>query len=430
MVIFLSIIITLLGVSLIFIEKNIYNPFSIFLIFWGVIGILLDFRFFGMYAIENIKTYYIFFGGLLSYAIGCFFMMYPIKKDSGLSINKTALNYKPNYLIIDLSYFTALFFICSRLITVIPMMINGTPMKQIRRIYLDVDEGITSSGLEGMIEQFVLRPLNFVFIIFFSVILFSPQISKKRKIKYSVYTVGILFLYSVSTGGARVNFFLLLMVSIFSYFIFNKKNKTEFHLTRKQKYLMFSMVGVLTMLLYIFTAWRDPNGTVFNMIYRYFVGPIKHMDMWVTTIGEERTYGALFFHGILRPVTGVLKTLGALDAHPNYVVTAIQMHSNLEQFTYIGPSMLYNAFVTTFFYFYADFGMAGVFAGSMFYGGLSGYLYLKMKKNFNYLSLGFYLLIILGYYTSMVRWPFYESKYVLAFLFYRFFFFKKGNDLL
>lgn len=377
-----------------------------------------------MYPIENNKTYFIFFYGLLFYAIGCFFSMFPLRNTIE---NKQYKKMNINFKIVNSAYLFSFVFISYRLTKVIPMLLNGSTMKQIRRIYLDTDEGITSSGLEGMIEQFVLRPLNFVFIIFLSAVLFDSKINKKTKIRYSLYSIGILVMYSISTGGARINFFLLLMVSVCSYFIFNKENHNELKFSTKQKWIMATMVTFLIFLLYVFTVLRDPNGTIINMLYRYFVGPIKHMDMWVSSIGDDRTGGALFVHGLLRPVTGVLKSIGIINSHPEIIKSAIQMHSNLETFTYIGPGMLYNAFVTTFFYFYSDFGMWGVCFGSVLYGGLSGHLYLKMRKNFNLLNLGFYLLIILGYYTSMVRWPFYESKYVLAFIFYRFFFYKEGT---
>lgn len=425
MIVFLSICFILLGCFVAILEHNIYNPFTIFITFWGAIGFLLTFRLFGLYPIENMKTYYVFFLGLLFYAIGCFFTMRPLKHEN-LNLSKK-ISFDFNYKLVDLAYLTSLVFIMKRLMIVVPMLLSGTTMKQIRKTYLDFDEGITSAGLEGMVEQFVLRPLNFVFIIILSVLLFDSTKSKRIRLKYSIFSIVILVLYSISTGGARINFFLLLMVSVFSFLIFNNQVKKEFRLSSKQKMFVIIMSVSMVGLLYIFTTLRDPNGTIFNMLYRYFVGPIKHMDMWINTMGNDRTNGALFIHGLLRPITGVLKSIGIINDHPQIILTGIQMHSDLEKFTYIGPGMLYNAFVTTFFYFYADFGMLGVCLGSLFYGGISGFFYLKMKKNFNLLNLGFFLLIILGYYTSMVRWPFYESKYVLAFIFYRLLFQKKGK---
>ena len=83
-----------------------------------------------------------------------------------------------------------------------------------------------------------------------------------------------------------------------------------------------------------------------------------------------------------------------------------------------------NAYVSCFWFFYADARMLGVVVLSCLYGFIAGQLYYRSIKYRNPIYIVLYLLVIQSIFFSFIRFPFGKAYYFLAMLIIRFLFFR------
>ena len=83
----------------------------------------------------------------------------------------------------------------------------------------------------------------------------------------------------------------------------------------------------------------------------------------------------------------------------------------------IGWQARANAFATMFYFFYLDFRYLGVFAESLIFGFVSGFIELRTYINENMKTIAFYLLLSQAVFKSFIRWEFTVGSYVMSFLY-------------
>ncbi|MEZ7139783.1 oligosaccharide repeat unit polymerase, partial [Streptococcus pneumoniae] len=84
-----------------------------------------------------------------------------------------------------------------------------------------------------------------------------------------------------------------------------------------------------------------------------------------------------------------------------------------------------NAYVSLFWFFYADGRLLGVLIGSLLYGTFCGYIFCRYIQQQNKKNLAMLLFIYQGVFFSFIRFPFSKSNYAIAFVLLLFFAFKK-----
>ena len=152
-------------------------------------------------------------------------------------------------------------------------------------------------------------------------------------------------------------------------------------------------------------------------VYDYFAIPIPQLSYWMEQIEESNTLssGVGFFNGIIELPIRVLSALG-LNAKEYYSIIN-EINATEKLYTHAAfNDKYYNAFVTAFFFFYADFRYIGVIIGSAVFGVAAG----KIEKNYGnarFVSFVLYLMFIQSIARIFVRWQFYNLHYVFSFLY-------------
>lgn len=92
----------------------------------------------------------------------------------------------------------------------------------------------------------------------------------------------------------------------------------------------------------------------------------------------QYTYGMASLQGVFRPVINVFELITGNDFQLlNY---ASEVSDIANSSIRLSSSVLYNAFVTPFYYFYIDFGWGGICVLSLIFGGFSNIRYKRFME--------------------------------------------------
>lgn len=401
--VFLSFLLAVLGYIK---EKNVYNPLTVFMSFFGIILLLSSLKLYDLYEVKQF-TYFIVVLGLFSFFIGYLFI--DLLKSKGKQIKKErdsqpskSLEFNPNYKILFFIYIIVIVFLSYRTFQVLIEVSQGTTLTEIRNHSQNILE---LSGLYNLTNNYVIKPIVFALIPLAVIDLFIG----KRKILLPSFIVALL--YAFSEGGRFI--FLYYIIQFFAGAIIFKK---KIIVTKKTKRRIFLLLTTSIIFILFITNIRSSDTSILKSAYMYLSGAIPHLDYRLGIIADsDRTLGLSFVMGYLTTFFVILNGFGILP-YPEFYNKAIEL-GYVEDFVRIGEDSLFNAFVTPFYYFYLDGGILGILIFSFIYGLTFTLVYYFLQQRPTIMLLSVYLLLLQGALTSMVRWQFYNPTYSLSFVF-------------
>jgi len=410
-------IITLVIVSLYFSyykEKNIFNPVFLFSGFYGCLALLSYLQLYGMIETST-NAYFIIFLGILSFNIGVLlFRVFFYKVRLTRAYKTPKINHdRVKTRILFLAVLSMTTFSAYRLMGVVPLLMQGYSLDHVRMVYFGAEvNGIGITHLTQIIEMFINLPLLYAIM---PIILIELLSGEKRTIgKVTIILSIIWIVLATLVSGGRATIYILAVEAIFIVFIYKKRRL----INKKLAIRIFLFLITALAFMYFLSIKRRNTGEYdfLYALYVYFSASIPHMSYRLDTINvmDSMTYGMTFFSGVLRPIMIAIKW--ATGNFPDIYQRTLEIGSILQTPVNIGTGKTYNAFATTFFYFYYDLGYLGVFIDSLLYGLISGFFYYQMKRNKSRRNVALYLLIIQGILTSMIRFPFILVYYTYAFL--------------
>lgn len=394
-------------------EQNIYNPIVLFSGFFGFISLLASFQLYGMNKTSD-KAYLIIVLGVLGFICGavfykCVFSRFKISnlKSSGIGHHDTI-----NTKLLFIAVLCMTIYITIRFTSILPLLLKGVPFDYIRMIYFGAEfDGVSINHTTAVLEMFLNLPILYAVIPIIAVDLVS---GKEREIGKGILILAVIWI-SLSTivSGGRVLFYIVGVVLFFAALIVKKKLR----ISRRVKIsILLILIGAIAFM-YFMSIKRNKSGEYdfLYSVYVYFSGALPHMSYRLETIdfSNKFTYGMTFVSGLLRPPMIIYKWL--FGSFPAVYQQTIDIGVELQSAVDIGTGQTYNAFATSFFYFFYDLGYIGVIVDSILYGIICEYFYIKMKRKMTKMNIALYLLIIQGILTSMIRYPFVLFYYTYAF---------------
>lgn len=217
-------------------------------------------------------------------------------------------------------------------------------------------------------------------------------------------------MYVVATSGRIL--IMHLVISLYFVYVYYKVSFSK----KTKKRIRMAIIAAFAVIL-VMTFHRSKDSSSVPTTYSYFCINFPLFSNWMKYADAHQTlyYGSGFFKGILE---GVNYLLGKFElATPLY--WDMQEIFNLIQRSWIQvfPGNWYNAYVSCFYYFYLDFGIAGVVIESFIFGKAAMAVYRGMKKRDDLLSTVMYLVVLQVVIDSFIRWQMGTFTYVMEFLF-------------
>ncbi len=411
------------------IEKNLYNPITIFSFIWMFIFSLYQMRCFGIFEVSD-QTYYLMMLGIVSFFGGALagYIPAPVKvKLSDEAVTDQIIHYR----LIKAAGLIVLAFMACEAIETYQLLRSGNSLFEIRTSLQGYAEYDFSSGLYALRRR--IGPLYtwMILPVYNSLLLITCiDIFIGKRDRQLIFISLLCMLLKSFKEGSRVAVFIFMIYLVFSFLICKESNIRMRNLKRIKKKLVIG-TAALTGILILLSVIRISQGqkTVFEEIYMYFTCCIPLFDYWSNAPGLSfRTGGAASLYGIIQlPVT----FLNVITGSSQWYKSGQQAITDTELFVKIrsmGYSDSYNAYTTAFYYFLKDFGITGIVAGSAVFGGVCSLVYNRIKCNIRNLAFSkrlifIYLLLIQAMILSFVRIYFsvasFSFTFIYAFIFVR-----------
>lgn len=379
--------------------RTIYNPGTIFLLFWAVIVFL------SVLNLDKAKpvrpaSYGLILFGLISFGFGCFVCM------SMRHGYKTAEKFTfelPDYTLLNLVCIFIIMYSAYRLRIIAGFLARGMSWGSIRMMH-----GVAGASGAGTLKGGNWSQLIHDFIVGPCIYLIAPLVSiefilGKRNKLFLILSLTAMTVYSLSTVSRAIWAFSILYLLVILVIFMRNRSLPRF--IRKYMKLIPVVVGLLFMVILFITKSRSSTSQV-NIFYNmlaYLTGGINLFDRHLhEPIAKIRTYGLFSLYGFLYPVFFVLNYAG-IRLFPGIFNNITRIKQALEEFVTISRHIRMNAYCTLFFNFYNDLGIPGVFLGSFLFGYFCMLAYICFKKKKDVRSFVCYLILVQFMIFSMAR---------------------------
>ncbi len=237
--------------------------------------------------------------------------------------------------------------------------------------YSGAENELSKNYLEAINRQFVFSPLMY-FLMPMSLYMYFI----KNKKSYLYISFAILFSILISDGGRTV---VMLYVIYLIFFIQYKKRWSHRRIMPLKKDFKLKY-KILSFLIAVFTAYVFiSRATDFeDTIVSYYGYPILFMEKKLEiALQSGYTFGMMALQGLIRPILNIIKMGTGMTFE--LLERASDASSIVQQAEYLSSEVMYNAFVTPFYYFYIDFNLLGVVVESLLFGYFTEKSYLKFR---------------------------------------------------
>ena len=427
----ITIICMLIAIFAYKVEKNWYNPATVFFSIWAVVLFLYSLKLYGIYDVDG-TTYVTITLGLFCFFIG--YMVGAARKRQTVLIQRNHNQVKEyiNYRLLKICGVLVFSFFAEEAIETLVLVNSGISLFDIRTSLQGYAEYSFSDNLYvlrsmiGPLYTWAILPIYNAMLIISCIDFFA---GKNDKILI-LMSVGCLLLKSFKEGS-RVALFAFMIYLLFAMMIYGKK----IVLSKKTKKLIHWVILAAILIIFVISNIRISTGekTFFEEIYLYFTCCIPLWDHWFSEMiakGTDYTYGATSLYGILQLPVAVLSILNGSKLE--WYQAGQQAIQDTEMFIQVrnaSYSFRSNAYTTMFYYFYKDAGVMGIILGGTLFGGVCTSVYKRMKKG---IKVGLkserqvfvYLLLLQAMVLSFVRVYFSVASYSFTFL-YAFVFIRK-----
>lgn len=399
---FIFVICILICILTFFYKRNIYNPTSIFCIWWGLIVFISGIGMFDIYIPSN-KTYTIILLSIFGFCIGNLFVdiITNLKKQElnslEYNISESKFTKNKSYKLLYMLNYISLIFLLYMLYNVVRLLLNGEMYSNIR-LLLYYSNSILKNQIDKSIYAYILEPIIYFDMILIAMISFNKNIT----IKLKILVVANILMYAFTTGARTVIFYPMCLL-IIRYLIINKHIKVKF----TKKIWFYIGIGFIIGFLIIMTYARgvETDNPILNLIESlviYFTSSIKFLEIKLDSFHNNNTffYGFSFIGGLYGILVSIFNFILGLNLiNPT---TIIGIESQISEI--VGNTIAYNAFPTMIYSFAYDFGIEGIIIGSILFGVIANILYYKFTYRKNLINCGYYLIIVFAIIESTLRW--------------------------
>lgn len=402
--IILLIIILLIEVYLVAFKRNVLHPAFWFLAVWTLCILFTEVDYYHILVKISDKAILAVWLGIAGYIVGAFL---PVR----IVVSKSKSHYVSDFTYRKIFVYIALYssFVVNVILIALTLLLlrNGTEYGTIRELYFANGSGYSASG-NGFFSSKVLALFNSListpFTYVTSIVLADNLFSKRLSVFFDIIAAIDVILYIVATGGR-----LLILVIIVTTFVLMKYY--QFSIPQKVLKNIWKIILAIVIVLIAVTIQRRTADYYkyekVNDAYAYFNITIPLLSNWIDKIDTMHlhTNGIGFFNGIIQLFdTFIFKRVGISNSLIDQFADLLGMVQNNKIQVY--HLHWYNAYVSLFLYFYADFRYFGVFIGSFIFGFASKEIYSRVVKCKQQEYLLLYVLIIQASFISFIRWHF------------------------
>lgn len=418
---FVAIFLFFCGIILYLIKRTFASPDIIFCLEWGIISLLASFGLFSMYSASN-KTWIIILCGCISFLIGTF-LTNMVKFKNGLNsknkcqveyINKTKeifMKQKTFWILMGFMFIYTLYLL-SKSIEFISL---GYSLGEIR------EASVGMANINGYVRHtgFLAESIDLIFstvkLIVNAVGINYFVFDMKKNYKMIVAILILEILLSFANGG-RFGLTYIIIEVLVCVNLYKKSGKNiNFYISSKLKKKVRKIVLILVTTIIIVTLVRGAKvNELIIKYYRYICGNIIFFDLHVPNIDNSGVYSFPFsgMYGLWAVILPIFNFIGI--PYPKMYLYTVENVMTAQTFMKIGDNLHTNAFITPFYYLYADFRWFGVILGMFIFGIFASYTYKKATIYMDSRHIVYYLIVSQMIFKTLQTYPLANKSYVVA----------------
>lgn len=394
---FIIILAIIAGILFKFMNKDWFNPITIFLFYWGFVVFMASLQLYNLDDVSKQAEIFVLLGVVGWILGGLFISVLKIP-----STNKNRLNHQQNinYDILMIFEMIVIIYSLYRILIILDLQNSGVSWWAIRLMATSGESGMGS--LKGgifsqLLYECVVAPIAY---------LIAPTIIVDfifGKRKQSTIVLGILAMafFSIATVSRAIWAFSLIYLLVIVIVLRKRINLTE---NQKKVFRVIPFfVIVLLVIIYQITKLRNNEASILTNAYAYISGSLPLLSHFIgQSYTNLRFHGVYTFFGFLYPIFFFLNYTGLMP-YPKVYNDVFLIKGNTELFVEIGDGIVMNSYTTLFYNFYLDFGYLGIVCFSAIFAMICGYVYKRMKKNSNQKLLILYLILLQFLLFSVAR---------------------------
>lgn len=398
-------------------DKTWTAPEVLFCYVWGIVSFFAALRLFDLSEV-SFKAWFIIVVGTISFVLGARFKSSIGKQsfDHMLYSGKTYLPKKMFWIL----FWIMFILVAKELMETIGLMKMGYSLGLIRNAsYGDAEiKGYIRNTGYISVWLDVLRSAIQVIIIACGIEYFIIDIKKNK-----IYLLAVSFLViadAFTTGGRWGIAYFIIELFVCYKIYWNRGiygDKTIISPKAKRR-IMLVLISLVTLILVVSIVRGVSIEDSVSYFYAYLCGCVPLLDIKLGEISSSGIWSIIFAgqYGLLTLLVPIFfKGLLGTDMPNIYEVTLSDVMTGQSYYD-IGGGRRYNAFVTTFYYLYADMRWIGVVIGMFIFGQLMGILYRSTFNNQNKCTVVPYLIFTQMIIKSIQVYPFSSQVYVAVFL--------------
>ncbi|MDB1900885.1 O-antigen ligase [Collinsella aerofaciens] len=397
-------------------NRTILTPLGVFAILWMIISLFSYIHLYGLYETET-RSYLLIALGLFGFSLGC-----GIARPITVKRNANTHSYHIRTEIVEILICLSILFY-AYLLYRIYIDLGSIDLYSIQRYNRTMDiESLISSSSIRLFGSFIAGPVSSLAPIVVIALFFTEGIKSR-----SIVETALLLTIKMLATGSRSTLLFLFMYGIIAYNI-NKNVEKVYKVKRIKKGISLKLLAVLVLGIVLFVAMTlSRNMQVWRSLYLDLAIPPIMFQKWSDSVtgysfGQASLGG--FFFIILYPVQLLLRLpLMPLGFQEVYDL----VNSTVSDWIIVGSGVPANAYVSLFWYFYADLGVFGVFLGSLLFGMWCNWCYLSYLNNKGSFELSLCLLMFSTIVFSFVRLQFTLPNYALMIVLLVFVFYGRGS---
>ena len=389
----------IIGLLLIFVvsrylDKSIIRPSNMFVFVWLFISVLFSFKYIEYNNPDNF-TYLLIFIGVISFFIGGRFSSNATKKADKFDIDIRK--------VLALQIITIIVYIPETIDTIGDLM-AGQTLEDVRIRSGEVSE---SSGVIAILKNFILTPFLFLSYPITAYIFLTNKAKGRKKMLVLIFSMIIVAISVLRLGGRSPILFFLVNFFVVWYFY-----KNTIVISRSVKRVMLIVVSVMVSS-FVYASISRGIEDLPRSFYHYFVGCIALLDNGVKSVFFH-TEGIATFSSPISTIDTFWRFIGGDELPAMKLI--LWINNYIEETINVGVDCNMNAFYSLFFWFYLDYGIAGVVILCFLYGLLSDSIYKAAIVNRHFVTIVIFSLIVQGVVFSFIRFQFSTFYYFMAFL--------------
>lgn len=407
-------------------DRVFVNPSITFSFLWLGIAFLSQIRLFDLYQASN-EAYFIIMIGVVAFTIGGKFIE---KCCRSVNVSKQSESKSIAINSLDYTFLICIALICilaylPQLILSVQHILNGVSLNDVRGYLQDADN---STGWANFLSNYFLLPCATV------IELLGPLdywVGKRNKHLCSLSIILVLVRTFGSGGRTPLFNFVLYFVGAYIFACHRRSLLTKpVRGKEKRKFRVYAQIGIAGLAL---VTLMRAAGSLVRKLYFYFAMAPVLLTRWCdsTSANNYHGYGIVSFNGFFYIIDYFRKNLTGGNYLPR-IIEAYKLIADTDslwlRITSSGTTA--NAYVSCFWFFYADAGIIGVFFLSLLWGAASMLMYHRAAKGTDLRCTAAYLLLFQSIFFSFIRFPFGKAYYVISFFMVYMLAFKKKRIIM